>query len=315
VIASRGVRRVLGACVVSNLAFAALGLVHTTATAAPHVVAATRMHVHAPTTVTSPTPALISDTPRADTPSAQSKSAAPSASPSLSSRQSPRTSTSTTRPADAADDVTGIASSAAPPTAVRVAPNAGHYPAIFSGSASVNGRSQSVPASGAVVFTPTGSDLRQSSPDTPGDVKLTQRFSAGEAKLVSFQMKAGDSTKVFTPSQPVTFIPYGDAQGSTWSWSASSSDGATHISVTARVGGSKLLTVGGTTVTVFEVVTSLSISGDISGTAELSLWASNEYRAPVVQRQVINAKGSSGYGFSTKLSSDVTQTLTQLTPQ
>jgi hypothetical protein len=209
-------------------------------------------------------------------------------------------------------DVTGITSSAAPPTASRIAPAAGHYAATLSGSASVNGRSQAVPASGSVVFTPTGSDLRQSSPDAPGDVKLTQRFSATEASLVSFQMKAGDATKVFTPSEPVTFIPYRSA--GSWSWSAASSDGATRISANAHLGGTKTMNVGGITVTVFEVVTSLSISGDINGTAELTVWASNEYRLPVVQRQVINAKGSSGYGFSTRLSSDVTQTLTQLTP-
>lgn len=208
--------------------------------------------------------------------------------------------------------MTGITSSAAPPTIARVAPDAGSYPATFSGSASINGRSQSVPSSGSVVFTATGSDLRQSSPNTPGDVKITQRFSTDKASLVSFQLKAGDATKVFTPASPVTFIPYGAAENTSWSWSASSSDGATHVSASARVGGSKMMTVDGTSVSAFEVVTSLTISGDITGTAELTLWVSNEYRLPLVQQQVISAKGSSGYGFSTRLASDVTQILTRL---
>jgi len=210
--------------------------------------------------------------------------------------------------------VTGIASSAAPPKASRVAPDAGHYPATFSGNATVNGRAQSFPSSGAVVFTPTGADLRQSSPDRPGDVKITQHFSDDQSSLVSFQLKAGDSTKVFTPAGAATFIRYRAGGGSSWTWSASSSDGATRVNTQAHIGGTKTLTVGAQNVEVFEVVMSLSISGDISGTADLTMWVSPEYRLPVVQRQVINAKGSSGYGFSTRLSSDVTQTLTQLTP-
>ena len=311
-IASPRIRRVLFACVASNAAFALAGLASVgggTPSAAPH--AATR-HIAAKA-VTTTTNALTPDTAPADTSPAQ-QSSAPRATTSPSSHGSSSTRTPTTRPAAAADDATGIASSAAPPTIGRVAPAAGHYPATFTGSASVNGRGQSFPASGSMVFTPTGSDLRQSSPDTPGDVKITQRFSTTKSALVSFQLKASDTTKVFTPASPATFIAYGAAPGTSWSWSASSGDGATHVSASGHIGGSKTMTVGAETIDVFEVVTTITISGDITGTAELTMWVSGAHRVPIVQRQVINAKGSSGYGFSTKLSSDVTQTLTQLTP-
>lgn len=219
-------------------------------------------------------------------------------------------------PADAAGNATGIALPAAPPTTTpaRVAPDAGDYPANFSGSASVNGRAQSFPSSGSMVFTPTGSNLRQSSPNTPGDVKITQHFSATRSSLVNFQMKASDSIKTFTPSSAATFIPFDAPGGTTWSWSATSDDGATHVSANSSIGGTQTMTVGGQPVSVFEVVTTLSMSGDINGTATITLWVSPQYRLPVQMRQVINAKGSSGYGFSTQLKSDVTQTLTQLTP-
>ena len=53
---------------------------------------------------------------------------------------------------------------------------------------------------------------------------------------------------------------------------------------------------------------------DSVGTASLTMWASPSYRLPIQQRQVINAKMSSGYGFSSSLVSDVTTTLTSLTP-
>jgi hypothetical protein len=310
--ASPRIRRVLFACVVSNVAFAVVGLttVGGAATAAAPHATVTRHQASAHATTS--TSMLITDTPAADTSPTQKNSALRATTPP-SSHGSPATRTPTTRPAAAADDATGIASSAAPPTIGRIAPDSGHYPAVFAGTASVNGRGQSVPTSGSVVFTPTGSDLRQSSPDTPGDVKITQRFSSTKASLVSFQLKAGDSTKIFTPATPATFIPYGRGESS-WSWSASSSDGATHVSASGHTGGAKTITVGAQSVDVFEVVTSLDISGDISGTAELTMWVSALHRLPIVQHQVISAKGSSGYGFSTRLSSDVTQTLTQLTP-
>jgi hypothetical protein len=308
----RRIRRVLFSCVASNVAFAVAGLatVGTPATAAAPRVAATHRHAVAPAPTSTST--LITEAPAADT-SPRQKNSAPRATTSPSSHGSSATRTPTTRTAAAADEATGIASSAAPPTIARSAPGPGHYPAAFAGSASVNGRAQPVPTSGSVVFTPTGSDLRQSSPDTPGDVKITQRFSSAKASLVSFQLKAADATKIFTPASPATFIQYAGGEGS-WTWSASSSDGATHVSASGHTGDSKTTTVGGQSVDVFEVVTSLDISGDISGTAELTMWVSALYRLPIVQRQVINAKGSSGYGFSTRLSSDVTQTLTQLTP-
>lgn len=311
----RRVRSILLACVASNAAFAVVGLVTVNApvTDVTHVAGGAH-HRPKPTTTTNP---LTTDTTAADrsvtgvTPSPQ----APHASPSTSSHASSSTRTSTTRPAAAVDDMTGIVSSAAPPPVVRVAPGAGSYAATFAGSASVNGRAQAVPSTGSVVFTATGSDLRQSSPNTPGDVKITQRFSQNEARLVSFQLKAGDTTKVFTPSSPALFIPYSSPSGSSWTWSATSSDGATHVSVTGGVGDSKTMTIAGQSVSVTEITASLSISGDISGSADLTMWVSNTLRLPVVQRQVINAKASSGYGFSSKLTSDVTQTLTSLTPQ
>jgi hypothetical protein len=310
-IGSRRIRRVLFACVASNAVFAVVGLASVGGSVGTETHLALRhsMRPHVTTTSTS----LIPSSATADVSPAQTNSA-PRATTPPSSHASSSTRTTTTRPAAAADDATGIASSAPPPTNARVSPEAGDYPATFSGSATVNGRGQSVPTSGSVVFNPTGSDLRQSSPNTPGDVKITQHFSPEKASLVSFQLKATGSTKIFTPASPATFILYGAPQGTAWSWSASSSDGATHISASGHIGGAKTMSVGGQPVDVFEVVTSLSISGDITGTADLTMWVSSQYRLPVVQRQVINAKGSSGYGFSTRLSSDVTQTLTALSP-
>jgi hypothetical protein len=300
-------RRVLAACIASNAVFAGIGI----ATLAGHGAAsalAAKAPANAVRLTTSTTAPALTPT-SAAAPAVAAPTSSPTRSPS--SRTSSRTPTMSG--AAAVDDATGIASSAAPPTPSRIAPDAGSYPATFAGSASVNGRSQTFPSTGSMVFAASGSDLRQSSPNTPGNVVLTQRFSGGKSALVSFEMKAGDTSKEFRPASPVTFLVYNAPQGTAWNWSATSSDGATHVNATSTVGGTRVVNVGGQDVGTVEIITTLSLSGDMSGTAQLTVWASPTLRLPVMQRQVINAKASTGYGFSSKLVSDVTQTLTSLT--
>ena len=249
----------------------------------------------------------------APAPSAIAASAA-RATTSPSSHRSSSTRTVTTSPADAADDVTGITSSAATPASSRIRPDAGSYPATFSGSATVNGRAQSVPSSGAMVFQDSGSYLSQSSPGTPGDVVLTQAYNESGANLVTFQMKAGSDTKVFSPAAPVPFIKYNAPQGSSWKWSAISTDRATTIQATETVGETSTVNIGGEDVSVTRITTNITLGGDLSGSATLTLWVSPTYRLPVTMRQVINANSQSGYGFNTRLVSDVTTTLSSLHP-
>lgn len=239
---------------------------------------------------------------------------APRAPKVSSSHRSSSAGTETTAPAAAAEDVTGITSTAAPSVPSRIKPDAGSYPATFTGSASVNGRAQSFPSSGAIVLEESGSYIRQSSPGTPGEVVLTQVYNAARAGLVTFQMKAGSDTKVFSPSAPVIFLKYNAPEGTTWNWSATSTDGATTIDATGRVGETVTMNVGGEDVEVRRITTTLTLGGDLSGTAELTLWVSPTYRLPVVMRQVINANSQSGYGFNTRLSSDETTTLSSLHP-
>jgi hypothetical protein len=302
-------RRVLIACVASNIAFgiagvAALPYPTTVVAAGPHA----RMHpVASPTT-----PPTISAIVNGVSAAAPSTEPSRSASTPSSHRSSSRT--ATTAPVSAADDVTGITSSAAPPTSVRVAPDAGSYPATFAGSASINGRAQSIPSAGSMVFAATGGLLRQSSPKTPGNIALTQRFADDRSDLVEFQLSAGDTTKVFRPSSPVTLLRYNAPAGSNWSWTASSTDEATHVNATVTVGGASTVNVAGVDVPTVEVRIHITISGDITGTAELTVQASPTHRLPVVQRQVIDAKAKSGLLTTTRFVSDVTTTLTALQP-
>ena len=165
-----------------------------------------------------------------------------------------------------------------------------------------------------MTFKSAADNVRQTSPNTPGSVVLLQHFSGAKSELVTLELTAGDSHKVFTPGSPVTYLLYNAPSGTSWSWSATSTDGKTKVTATGRIGGTKDITIGGVSVAAIEVVTQLTISGDINGNAELTTWASPEYRLPVVQHQHIDATARGVLGLSVRLVSDTTSTLRSVHP-
>ncbi|MDP1794927.1 MAG: hypothetical protein Q8K63_12410, partial [Acidimicrobiales bacterium] len=252
---NRRLQRVLLACVVSNAAFGSAGLALLDRSTPPGVVVASAK----PTTTIAAGPTSTVVVPTAGAISAQAAPATSEPKPSSTRRSA----TKTTTPASAAaGDVTGITSSTAPSAPARVAPTLGSYAVDIAGTASVGGRSQSVPTSGSVIFANAGNNIRQSSPKAPGDVVLLQHFSGAKSELVTLELTAGDNHKVFSPSAPVTYLLYNAPSGTSWNWSADSTDGKTHVAATGRVGGTKDMTIGGVSVRAVEVVHELVISGD-----------------------------------------------------
>jgi hypothetical protein len=303
------VRRVLLGCALSNALIAGVGLVAATAPAT--ITTATASPSHASVLETPARP--IETTAAPTTAVTIAPAAAPITTKQIASTTTRKKSPSTT-PAVAVDDTSGIVSSAAPPVPARIAPDAGSYPATFSGSAKVDGSAQHVPSAGSLVFAATGDNLRQSSPGTPGDIQLTQHFVNNKSDLVSLQLKAGSVNKTFAPAGSAVFVRYDAPSGTTWSWTANSTDGKTHVSATVSVGGVRAFNVGSENVSTIQIDTSITISGDIAGTAHITTWVSPTYRLPIVQRQQINAKQAAGYGFSATFTSDITSTLTSLSP-
>lgn len=305
-----GLRRTLLACVLSNVVMGAVGLTALGQSPTTHLASncapASTCHVDKR--------AQNADTSTTATPSTTLASAAPAAGANTtSSTARVRTRPSTSTAAVAVDDVTGIASSTAPQTPARVAPTTGTYPVTFKGTASVDGKAQSVPSSGSITFTKSGGNVVQESPDAPGDVVLVQRYSANESSLVSIEMTANKTTKTFVPASPVSYLQYNSPAGTGWSWEATSTDGKTKVQATASVGAMASVVINGETVSLVQQTTTLTMSGDINGTAKLITWASPAHRLPVIQRQVINATAKVSWS-SVKLVSDVTTTFSRLTP-
>lgn len=303
------IKRLLLGCVLSNavIGVAGIGVVQNggaqvvaSATVAPRVLTP---GVTAATTIAS-----------TDTTGVSPLASAPAATPNKNSSTTRSPSRPSTTAAVAAGDVTGITSSAAPSTpAARVAPITGTYPVTYRGTSSVAGKAQNIPATGTITFATSGDTIKQTSSNAPGNVVLVQRFSDAQAQLVSLQMSASDTTKTFSLSPPVTYLMFNSPAGTAWSWSANSTDGKTHIVASGKVEGTRDFTVGGMVVQTMEITTTLTISGDINGTAALTTWVSPQHRLPVAQHQVINATARKGL-FSAKVVSDVTTTLTRLSP-
>ena len=307
---NRRVRRVLLGCVLSNTLIASVGLASGGLTSAPSPVAASPtisasvLDELAASPDTTAAPVTTTAAPTITVPTTRASTTASTA----SHKKSP-----SAKAAAAAEGPTGIEPSVAPPG--RIAPEQGSYAATFSGTASVNGDPEKVPSSGSVVFSPSGSDLSQTSPNVPGDVVLVQSYSAASTDLVSFSLGSGSTKKTFRPATPVTFLRYDATPGSTWSWQTKSTDNKTTVSTTGAVIGNRTVNVGGQDIATIEIETTITISGDVRGSATLTTWVSPAHRLPVKQHQVINATASGPFGFSARVASDITSVLTSLTPR
>jgi hypothetical protein len=205
-----------------------------------------------------------------------------------------------------------------PPTTLRVAtqqlqPTPGSYPVAITGTATLNGSPQDVPSSGTLVIDQqSDTDQHQGTPSGPADVDLVLRYSQTRADLVSLKLQASAITKTFQPTAGSPYLRFDGPVGASWSWKADSTDSKTHIAFAASITREDVAMIGGQPVPVVVVDATLTISGDVTGTARLTTWVAKAERLPVIQRQVINASASM-YGMTAKLVSDTTATMTRLT--
>jgi hypothetical protein len=88
-------------------------------------------------------------------------------------------------------------------------------------------------------------------------------------------------SKEFRPSPPVLLFPDPAKVGSTWSWSATSTDGKSHATASNKVERTETLTIGGQRVSTVVLQTHLVITGDVAYTADVTTWVSPTYRLPV----------------------------------
>jgi hypothetical protein len=147
---------------------------------------------------------------------------------------------------------------------------------------------------------------------TPGDqfTSVTVlRYLETEVQLVSLDITAGPVNKAFHPAAPVTFAPLPGTPGQSWSWTITSTDGLTTVDQTSTIVGPETITVAGETFETIVVDTTLTISGDISATLQLTNWVRPADKLAVRTHSV--SQGS--YGVFT-FSGDTVSELVALTP-
>jgi hypothetical protein len=223
-----------------------------------------------------------------------------------------------TRPSAAESAATTGSTTTAPPgaaapgkPAARKATAPGHYSYTSSGKVTFGATPQSASGTQALTISPLKGEVQHStlhsddSGDTEEDLVVRDAGTYG----ASLKLTSPAFTKEFRPSPAVLLVPDPAAIGHSWSWSATSTDGATHLSATNQLLRDETLTVGGTRVATVVLQTHLVLSGDLSYDAQLTVWWAPSYRLPVKTHTV--GKGSySGIPFST----DLTAVMTSVKP-
>ena len=112
-------------------------------------------------------------------------------------------------------------------------------------------------------------------PGPSGDTtRQVVRHHADRIDLVS-QVSDGDDSGDFSfhPPHPVTYVPLGAAEGTTWAWTMTSDSGTTTVDFSGRIDRREDLAVDGQPVAATVVVATLRIDHpDLQATQELVLW-------------------------------------------
>lgn len=220
---------------------------------------------------------------------------------------------STTAPGTAARPQAASPSGA---PAARLQPDAGSYPLSIRGTSAVDGKAAAVPSSGTLVVQQrSASDRSQQTVGLPGSLVLVQRATPSGLDLVSFSLTASSRTLTFQPPSALAFVRTDVAAGTSWSWSARSTDGSVSVSQTATVTGIGTVSVAGATVAAVTVDRVLTATGSVQGTIRLTSTVSLVDRLPLVQHQALDVKATALGLFSTHIVSDVTATLTSTRPR
>lgn len=134
------------------------------------------------------------------------------------------------------------------------------------------------------------------------------RLEAGGAYLVSLRLTDSGIDKEVRPSPPGLALPADAAPGRTWSWQATSTDGATEVQSTFRAVRTEPVAVGGQQVPALVVEVTLSLTGDVTVTSTQTLWVAVDKR--MIVRQDDNTQGRAGLITFSSTASDVLVSLT-----
>jgi hypothetical protein len=188
---------------------------------------------------------------------------------------------------------------------------AGHYAYASSGTVSFGTTQQDASGTSTLTISPLQGGRQRStlhsddSGDTVEDVVVRDVGSYG----ASLKLTSPAFTKEFRPGTPVLLVPDPAVPGRAWTWSATSTDGATHVSASNRLLRDETLTIGGQRVDTVVQQTHLVLTGDVRYDAQLTVWWAPAYRLPV-KTHTVGSGSYSGIPFTT----DITAVLRSVRP-
>lgn len=195
------------------------------------------------------------------------------------------------------------------PAASKATP-AGGYTYDVSGSVTYGGAKQ--PADGTASLTVSAvKDGSQSSTlhgDNGDTVQQVLVRDAG-SYLTSLHLTTPAFDKEFRPSPAALLFPDPAKVGASWSWQATSTDGASTVKASQKVLRTETLTIGGKAVPTVVLQSRVIISGDVDYTVDVTSWVVPSLRLPVKDHSV--GKGSVG---GVKVTSDTTSVMRSVTP-
>jgi hypothetical protein len=226
---------------------------------------------------------------------------------------------------------TGVAAAATPVAAAggaapSASPGASSPAAATPAAGSSTAKTQQrTTAPGTYTYDTSGTVTAGTPRDAKGTATLTVRPAAGGAQhsvLASDQSRTEQDLvsrttgaylarlhianpafdKEFRPSSAVLLVPTPAAPGRSWSWTATSTDGKTTVTVTARITRRETLTIGGAATPTSLVTSTLKLTGDVTYTAQMQSWYDAAHRLSVKD----HTKGSGtfgGFAFSTDITS------------
>lgn len=188
---------------------------------------------------------------------------------------------------------------------------AGTYSYATSGTRTVLGQTQQVSGSASLVVSALrgGRQSSELSDEEQGTTTQVVSVQQSGSYLVSLRVDNPAFTKEFVFDPPALLLPASAPRGRTWSWQATSTDGASTVTASHRVLRTETVVVGGRKVPTVVLQSHLVISGDVDYTADVTTWASPSLRLPVKDRTV--GEGSTRFGT---FSFDVSTRLRSTTP-
>lgn len=165
------------------------------------------------------------------------------------------------------------------------------------------------PPAGAYRYHVTGSSKLGAGPAQPMDMESTtqvehlgsgmvrqrsedqvavMQWTGSSILLHSLDLTRSGFERHFEAKPPVQYAPIPLAPGQQWGWSLTATDKPTTVRQDSRVDRLETVTVNGAPVRAVVVVTKITLSGDVSGTIDLTQWVDTADGVPKRTRAVTN---------------------------